>query len=478
MKVYEDEYLKYVKEDNIYDKEVRKVKDKRPLVSIIIPVYNGSNYLKEAIESAINQDYENIEIIVVNDGSTDDGKTEKIALQYGDRIRYYKKENGGVSTALNYGISKMNGTYFSWLSHDDRYYSNKISIQINYLTDHNLLNKNVITYTNYDIIDENGDIKNQTRFEVFNPNRVMELALLRGLVSGTALLIPKTAFEEYGGFDEKFRCIQDYLLFFNFMKTYRYIHIPVVTNSTRVHSGQVTHSNPKVVEENNYLWILMQEETEDEKKIQISGSLYDFYIETEDFLKKIATESGNDYVKARDYSLSKANECHKDGKNEMKKVIEKYDSKVVFEAINNKYNKYGEFADIYAKQKIKKINMQMEEVEKQINRIIEKIGVFNTIDFVYKDKSSTKYKLMYYRMIRNICEKKSIYKYRSLSRFQRTIFYMRYYGICRTIIHAIKKILDKVRYSSIFKSLRKIIKLVLKIIFYIPKKIIQFILNT
>ena len=101
-----------------------------PLVSIIIPVYNGSNYLSQAIDSALAQTYKNIEIIVVNDGSKDDGATEKIALSYGDKIRYYAKENGGVSSALNYGIEKMKGEYFSWLSHDDKYTPSKIEDQM------------------------------------------------------------------------------------------------------------------------------------------------------------------------------------------------------------------------------------------------------------------------------------------------------------------------------------------------------------
>lgn len=69
----------------------------KPLVSIVIPVYNGSNYLQEALDSAVAQTYKNLEIIVVNDGSTDD--TENIALSYGDKIRYFYKENGGTSTA-------------------------------------------------------------------------------------------------------------------------------------------------------------------------------------------------------------------------------------------------------------------------------------------------------------------------------------------------------------------------------------------
>lgn len=105
----------------------------QPLVSIVIPVYNGSNYLKYAIDSALAQTYNNIEIIVVNDGSTDNGETEKLALSYGDSICYYAKENGGVSSAINFGIRQMKGEYFSWLSHDDQYSETKIERQLEVL---------------------------------------------------------------------------------------------------------------------------------------------------------------------------------------------------------------------------------------------------------------------------------------------------------------------------------------------------------
>ena len=101
-----------------------------PLVSIIVPVYNGANYMREAIDSALAQTYSNIEIIVVNDGSNDGGKTRDIALSYGNKIRYFEKENGGVSTALNLGIKNMGGAYFSWLSHDDVYLPEKVQVEI------------------------------------------------------------------------------------------------------------------------------------------------------------------------------------------------------------------------------------------------------------------------------------------------------------------------------------------------------------
>ena len=70
----------------------------QPKVTIIIPVYNGSNFLAEAIEAALAQTYPNCEILVINDGSNDDGASEKIALSYGDKVRYYLKENGVKKT--------------------------------------------------------------------------------------------------------------------------------------------------------------------------------------------------------------------------------------------------------------------------------------------------------------------------------------------------------------------------------------------
>ena len=100
--------------------------------------------MREAIDSALTQTYTNTEIIVINDGSNDSGKTRKIVLSYGNKIKYFEKENGGVSTALNFGINNMAGDYFSWLSHDDLYLPNKIETEINYLINNNLIHENIL----------------------------------------------------------------------------------------------------------------------------------------------------------------------------------------------------------------------------------------------------------------------------------------------------------------------------------------------
>jgi teichuronic acid biosynthesis glycosyltransferase TuaG len=89
-----------------------------PLVSVVMPVFNASLYLKEAIESVVNQTYTNWQLLIVNDGSFDD--TEEIALSFSDsRIAYIKQKNKGVGSARNVGLSSMSGDFFCFLDADD-----------------------------------------------------------------------------------------------------------------------------------------------------------------------------------------------------------------------------------------------------------------------------------------------------------------------------------------------------------------------
>ena len=90
------------------------------LISIIIPIYNTEKYLKRCLDSVINKSYENLEIILINDGSTD--ASEEICKDYLEkdkRIKYFKKANGGLSSARNYGIKKSTGKYIGFVDSDD-----------------------------------------------------------------------------------------------------------------------------------------------------------------------------------------------------------------------------------------------------------------------------------------------------------------------------------------------------------------------
>jgi glycosyltransferase involved in cell wall biosynthesis len=190
--------------------------NKNPLVSIVIPVYNGSNYLQVAIDSALTQTYKNIEIIVVNDGSTDGGATEKIAKSYGSKIRYYKKKNGGVSTALNFGIKKMQGQWFSWLSHDDIYSKDKIANQVK-IANSNKACKVVFSRTG--IINGDNMIVRQDRSNI--PSHIHGgYWNLKLWIYACSLLIHKSVFKNIGDINEKNLVNQDQELIFSLLNNY------------------------------------------------------------------------------------------------------------------------------------------------------------------------------------------------------------------------------------------------------------------
>lgn len=219
-----------------------------PKVSIIIPVYNGSNYMREAIDSALAQTYDNLEVIVVNDGSTDN--TEDIALSYGDKIRYFSKPNGGVSTALNLGIANMKGEYFSWLSHDDLYLEDKISSQINFLS--KLENKNLsIIFGNWHNIDKYGNKLNDVNLSVESNELLLKL-LVTAPLHGCTLLVPKTCFEIEGGFKTELRNTQDVELFFRFAQKFEFHLLKNNMVAARHHENQVTHlTNKRHIQESS-----------------------------------------------------------------------------------------------------------------------------------------------------------------------------------------------------------------------------------
>jgi glycosyltransferase involved in cell wall biosynthesis len=215
-----------------------------PKVSIVIPVYMGPNYknpdyLREAIESALAQTYMNIEVIVVNDGSNDGGKTEEIAKSYGDKIRYFSKENGGVSTALNLGIQQMTGEYFSWLSHDDMYYPEKIEKQVRYLE--NKMDKNIITYCAEEMIDENSQTIQIFRIDKRYLKNIY-LTILSTSIGGCSLLIPKVCFDKVGLFNEKLKTTQDNEMWLRIARAgFQFKHLPDILVKSRVHAEQVSN---------------------------------------------------------------------------------------------------------------------------------------------------------------------------------------------------------------------------------------------
>lgn len=231
----------------------------QPKVTIIIPVYNGSNYLSEAIDSALAQTYQNCEIIVVNDGSRDDGQSEKIALSYGDKISYYCKENGGVSSALNYALCRMTGEWFSWLSHDDLYYPDKIKKQIEFLNslidNDSSINLNRITVRCATVsIDKDGNIIRRPDYRGVKMHESPLETIINNVynyrLSGCSFLLPASCVKEVGFFNEEIRTVSDveywYRLLFEGYSFYCMCEDRLVKN--RSHGAQVGKTKRKLFE--------------------------------------------------------------------------------------------------------------------------------------------------------------------------------------------------------------------------------------
>ncbi len=174
------------------------------MISIVIPVYNGEKYLAECIDSCLEQTYEDIEIIIVNDGSKDD--TQKIAESYwseDNNITVLNKENGGTASALNMGIKNMKGDWFKWLSADDKFnFPDALKDMMNLISTIPV-HQQYLFYTDYKIIDENGNFKSD-----FNePDRTKLIRDLRNVElmynfygNASSTLIHKSMFDKVGLF--------------------------------------------------------------------------------------------------------------------------------------------------------------------------------------------------------------------------------------------------------------------------------------
>ena len=239
------------------------------LVSIIIPVFNGGDFLKLAIESALSQTWPHIEVIVVDDGSNDCGHTRAVAASFGDRIRFISKSNGGVGTALNWGLGAMHGKWFSWLSHDDLYHPRKVETQLRALLDLGI--EDAFAFGDYDLIDDRGNhlhLVNATD----GYDRLRPLwALFEGRINGCTILAPRALVEKAGGFHPALPTTQDYHLWFKLIRNHPLIAVPGSFVKHRVHDGQGSRS-PRHLDEAGLLWSEMLDQITPEEMTSHAGS--------------------------------------------------------------------------------------------------------------------------------------------------------------------------------------------------------------
>ena len=181
-----------------------------PRVSVIIPSYNCARYLGRAIDSASAQTYKDYEILVVDDGSTDD--TKDVAMQYGRKVTYLYQQNRGVSAARNHAILKANGELLAYLDADDMWYPEKLERQVAFLDVHQECG---MVHSEMSVINEQDEILHlrfyeETKRSVPQGHCVQQL-LMRCHIQPLTVVERRSSFDRVGGFDERLLVAEDYL---------------------------------------------------------------------------------------------------------------------------------------------------------------------------------------------------------------------------------------------------------------------------
>jgi len=216
--------------------------EKNPAVSIIIPTYNQANFIDKAINSALKQTYQDFEIIVIDDGSTDD--TEEIMKGFKDkRVKYIKKykENRGISVARNTGIKMAKGKYIALLDSDDEWLPEKLDKQIQLLQNKSS-EVGVVCSWSYNI-DEKGNFISK-RCLPKRDGYIYEDLLSTDPISVPTVLIRKECFNRVGLFDDLLNTQQDWDMWIRIAKYYRFALIKIPLVKYRIHPNQISN-NPE-----------------------------------------------------------------------------------------------------------------------------------------------------------------------------------------------------------------------------------------
>jgi glycosyltransferase involved in cell wall biosynthesis len=208
------------------------------MVSVIIPAFNSEKYISQAIESVLNQTYQNFELIIVNDGSTD--RTEEIIQNYLNGHLYIYQKNKGVAAARNTGISASKGEYIAFLDSDDIWLPKKLELQVHYLTMHldtDLVYADYSTFNDRGILEENLTLARQLPRPC---GYIFHTLLFKCFFQTSTVMIRRNVLDKVGMFDEQFFVGEDYDLWLRISAEHRIGYLPEVVAKYRQHSPSIT----------------------------------------------------------------------------------------------------------------------------------------------------------------------------------------------------------------------------------------------
>ncbi len=176
--------------------------------SVIIPLYNKENFIEATLKSVLNQSFTDFEILIINDGSTDKS-AEKIIEFKDSRIRLFSKENGGASSARNYGIEKAQSNYITFIDADDYWYPNfleEMYLSINNFPDQKVFSAAIEIETSKNVIPAVYSIQKKNDFEIVN---YFSASLKESVIWTSCAVFHKSIFESVGLFDTTIKSGQD-----------------------------------------------------------------------------------------------------------------------------------------------------------------------------------------------------------------------------------------------------------------------------
>lgn len=231
-----------------------------PLVSVVVPAYNSALYVGMAVRSALDQDYPNKEIIVVNDGSTDN--TADILAQFGARIVVVNQSNSGVAAARNLGMQTARGAYIALLDADDAWLPGKLRKQVDYLSAHPELAAVYCAWREWQP-DAHGQFTlprlsreemEQDGIEAQDSGWLYNKLFLESVIHTTTLLMRREIMEQVGQFDPTLRRGQDYDYWFRMSRLAPIHKLRAVLSLYRIHPESITHKPHQV----NYPCLVIQ----------------------------------------------------------------------------------------------------------------------------------------------------------------------------------------------------------------------------
>jgi len=218
-------------DESLYLKPFQVPRHDNPLVSIVVPTYNRAALLARSLDSLLGQTYENTEIIVVNDGSTD--ATDQVIAPYLDKVKYLKQPNRGSPSAMNAGIKEARGKYIWVFADDDIALPRKLEVQVPLMeaSGAGLIHAGAIC------VNEDFSVTQVWVPQEFLPDSIMEAELFGNRFFSSTVMVPKKVMEDVGMYDERLVRAQDYDCWIRILQKYSAVAVDYLSAFYWQHAG-------------------------------------------------------------------------------------------------------------------------------------------------------------------------------------------------------------------------------------------------